>query len=448
MKIYNTLSGKIEELKPIKPKEIKLFVCGITTQDSVHIGHAKTYCQFDFIVKYLRHKGYNIFYLQNITDIDDRIIQRAKEEKTNFRKVSDKFEKEYFDGMAALKVDSVTKYARATDYIPQIVKQVKTLIKKGFAYKIDDGYYFDLSKFPDYGKLSKRTSQTEEDSVSRIDESVNKKNKGDFCLWKFSKKDEPSWETELGEKGRPGWHIEDTAITENFFGVQYDIHGGARDLIFPHHEAEIAQMESASGKKPLVRYWMHTGFLNVKGKKMSKSKKNFITLKAVLKKYDYRLIRYFFLTNHYRMPIDFNNQILQQSKGALDRLNDFVLNTKQKKDNVDKKLIEKKRLEFYGHLDNDFDTPRAFAILFDFIREANKQGPGEESYKFLEEINSIFDFLTLEQQIPKEILELAQKRERARQQKDFKLSDKIRQEILKKGYQIDDTPEGFKLKKL
>lgn len=447
MKIYNTLSKKIEELSPIKSKEIKLFVCGITTQDSVHIGHAKTYCQFDFIVKYLRHKGYNVFYLQNITDIDDRVIQRAKEQKTNFRKISDKYEQEYLDGMAALKVDSVTKYARATDFIPQIVKQVKALIQKGYAYKIDDGYYFDLSKFNDYGKLSGRTTLGEEDSVTRIDESVNKKNRGDFCLWKFSKKDEPSWKTDIGN-GRPGWHIEDTAITETFFGPQYDLHGGARDLIFPHHEAEIAQMESSSGKKPLVRYWMHTGFLNVKGKKMSKSLKNFITVKDVLKKHDYKLIRFFFLTNHYRMPIDFNDEILEQSKGALDRLNDFALNAKGKKDKVDKKTIEKARKDFYDNLDNDFDTPKAFAALFDFVREANKIGAGDNSYKLLEEINSVFDFLTLKQDIPEDIQKLAQKRQQARENKDFKLSDKLRQEILKKGYQIDDTQDEYKIKKI
>lgn len=447
MKIYNTLSKKIEEIKPIKNREIKLFVCGITTQNYVHIGHAKTYCQFDFIVKYLRHKGYKVFYLQNITDIDDRVIQKAKEEKTNFRKISDKYEKEYLEGMAALKINSVDKYARATDYIPQIVNQVKTLLDKGYAYKIDDGYYFDLSKFPDYGKLSGRTTLGEEDTVTRIDESVNKKNKGDFCLWKFSKKDEPSWERDLGF-GRPGWHIEDTAITETFFGPQYDIHGGARDLIFPHHEAEIAQMEAASGKKPLVRYWMHTGFLNVKGKKMSKSLHNFITVKDILKKYDYRLIRFFFLINHYRMPIDFNDEILKQTKSALDRLNDFAINSKGKQDKVDKKQVEKAREQFYECLDNDFDTPKAFATLFDFIREANKQGAGENCYKLLEEINNIFDFLTLKQEIPKEIEELAQKRQQARVSKDFKLSDKLRNQILKKGYQIDDTPGGFILKKI
>ena len=209
-----------------------------------------------------------MFYLQNITDIDDKIIQRAKEQKITPKKLAKNFERIYYEDMKALHNNAVTKYARATDYIPQIISQIKTLIKKDYAYKLKDGYYFNIKKFKEYGKLSGRTILEAEDAVTRIDDSLNKKNKGDFCLWRFSKKGEPEWNSEFG-KGRPGWHIEDTAITENFFGPQYDIHGGALDLIFPHHEAEIAQMEASSGKKPFVNYWIHTGFLNIKGKKMA-----------------------------------------------------------------------------------------------------------------------------------------------------------------------------------
>ena len=204
------------------------------------------------------------------------------------------------------------------------------MIKKSYAYKISDGYYFNISKFADYGKLSNRTVLGAEDAISRIDESMEKKNKGDFCLWKFSKPDEPSWNTELGV-GRPGWHIEDTAITESQFGPQYDIHGGARDLIFPHHEAEIAQMESASGKKPLVRYWLHTGFLNVDSQKMSKSLGNFITVRDALKKYDYRVLRFFYITSNYRSPIDYSEKSLEGAKNSLERLNDFVERSGQKR---------------------------------------------------------------------------------------------------------------------
>ena len=274
LKLYSTLSRKREIFKSIKKGKVNLFVCGPTVYDYAHLGHAKTYIQFDIIVKYLRYKGYKVFYLQNITDIDDKIIKRANEEKVDWKEIVKKYKEEYLEDMKNLGVDSIDKYANATDYIPEIISQVKRLIDKGIAYKISDGYYFDLTKFKEYGKLAKRKTEQAEDAVSRIDENPEKRNKGDFCLWKFKKENEPFWESELGE-GRPGWHIEDTAITEKELGSQYDIHGGGLDLIFPHHEAEIAQMESISGKKPLVRYWMHIGFLKTKNRKMSNSSGNF-----------------------------------------------------------------------------------------------------------------------------------------------------------------------------
>ena len=334
LKLFNTLSRKKEIFKPIKDKKVHMFVCGPTVYDFMHIGHAKTYIQFDVIVKYLRFRGYNVFYLQNITDLDDKIIKRAKEEKIDPLELAHKFERYYHEDEKKLGINSITKYARATDHIRQIVKQTKTLIKKDYAYKVSDGYYFDIKKFKDYGKLSKRTVLSAEDAVSRIDEGIEKKNKGDFCLWKFSKPNEPSWDTELG-KGRPGWHIEDTAITETYFGPQYDIHGGARDLIFPHHEAEIAQMESASGKKPLVRYWLHTGFLNVGGQKMSKSLGNFITVGDALEKYNAKTLRFFYIGSHYRSPINFTEKALEKAKNGLERLNDFVKHIKTgKKDDL------------------------------------------------------------------------------------------------------------------
>jgi cysteinyl-tRNA synthetase len=447
IRIYSTLSRKKEILKPIKGKDIKFFVCGITPYDSPHIGHSKTYVQFDFIVKYLRFKKYNVFYLQNITDIDDRIIEKSKLEKKNWREIPDKYVKIFLQNMEDLHIDSVSKYAPATDYIKDIISQVKTLIKKGYAYKIEDGYYFDLSKFPDYGKLSGRTTTDAESAITRIDDSLSKKNKGDFCLWKFSKENEPSWPADIGS-GRPGWHIEDTAITEHFFGPQYDMHGGARDLIFPHHEAEIAQMESASGKKPLVKYWIHTGFLNISGTKMSKSLGNFITISDLLKKYDYRLLRFFYITKQYRTPIDFSYDLIDQSKTALDRLNEFVNNSKGKKSKLKKALLSNAKKDFYAALDDDFDTPKAFSVLFDFVREANKQGPNDDCYKFMKEINSFLDIFNFdEQEIPKEIVELAKKRLEARKNKDFKLSDELRSQAIDKGYIIEDSDNGFKVKK-
>lgn len=445
--ISNTLSRKKEVLKPLKGKKINLFVCGITPYDYPHIGHSKTYVQFDFIVKYLKHRKYNVFYLQNITDIDDRIIEKAKSENKFYKEISNFYSAIFLKNMKSLHVDSIDKYAYATDYIPQIVAQVKTLVKKGYGYKINDGYYFDLSKFQEYGKLSGRITEDAESAVTRIDDSKDKRNKGDFCLWKFSKQNEPFWDTELG-RGRPGWHIEDTAITEHFFGPQYDMHGGARDLIFPHHEAEIAQMEAASGKKPLVKYWLHTGFLNIGGQKMSKSLKNFITIEDMVKKYDYTQIRFFFLTKHYRTPIDFTFELMNQSNNALDRINDFIINSKRKKASLKKSIITKTKKEFYEALDDDFDTPKAFSILFDFIREANKKGPNNECYIFFKEINVFLDVFNLEKiEVPTNIKELAEKRNEARKNKNFKLSDDLRKQIDSLGYIIEDKPDSYSIKK-
>jgi len=407
LRVHNTLTRKKEVFKP-KGKNVKFFVCGITPYADSHIGHAKTYVQFDFIVKYLRYRGFDVFYLQNVTDIDDKILVRAKTTKTEWKKISRKFEKAFMANMKALRVDSIDTYARATDHIPEIVSQVQRLQEKKHAYEIEgDGIYFDLSTVKDYGKLSGRKGTEAEDAVTRIDESVKKRNKGDFCLWKYSKKDEPSWDTAVG-KGRPGWHIEDTAITEKFLGQQYDVHGGARDLIFPHHEAEIAQMEAISGKKPFVTYWLHTGFLNVKSEKMSKSLGNFITIKDILKTYTPAEIRYFFLGAHYRSPIDFSEKLIDQSKSALQSINDFVLRCKGKEDEIPGSLLEETKKKFVAAMDDDFDTVKALAVVHDFMREVNKHDGGQKVYNFMVDIDNIFGILSLkEESIPKEVQKLS-----------------------------------------
>jgi len=448
LKIYNTLTKKKEIFSPRQDKKINFFVCGPTVYNYMHIGHAKTYIQFDVIVKYLRHIGYNVFYLQNITNIDDKIIKSGKEKNIEPLKLAEQFEEYYHQDEKKLGISAVNKYARATDYIAEIVKQIKTLLEKGYAYKTSDGYYYDIKKFSDYGKLSGRTSLETGDSVSHIDESIDKKNHNDFCLWKFSKTNEPSWETEIGA-GRPGWHIEDTAITGTIFGPQYDIHGGAQDLIFPHHEAEIAQMEGASGKKPMVKYWLHTGFLKTNGVKMSKSLKNFTTVREILEKYDYQTIRFFYLNSHYRSPIDFNDNSLNSAKEGLEKINNFIQKIKKSSPDSNLKIVEKTEADFSEAMDNDFDTVRALAVIFDFIKKSYKKDiiGGKKTYQLFKKINDIFDIFNFSESIiPSEILGLAQERQKLRQQKKWSEADQVRQKIDKLGFKVEDTPDGFIVK--
>ncbi len=433
MKLYNTLTRKIEEFVPINPPRVKMFVCGPTVYDFAHIGNAKTYTQFDFMVRYLRFRGFDVRYVMNITNIDDKIIKRSRERKMDWEKLANEFEKAFLEDMQAMHNTAVSQYAQATKYMDQIVKQVKILVKKGFGYQTSDGIYFDNKKFPNYGRLSGRTKADHDAGVSRIDESHDKKNKNDFCLWKLSEPGEPFWETELG-RGRPGWHIEDTAITETLLGQQYDIHGGAIDLIFPHHEAEIAQMESASGKSPLVRYWLHGAFLNMNASKMSKSRGNFTSMRDALEKYGYRLLRFFFISNHYRTTLEWSENSLEQSKNALQRLDDFTLKiNKGLKDDFE--TVNKLRGEIIENLDNDFDTPKAIALIFSFIRGFRG---GENTLKLFLELNSLFDFFIFEKEIPEEIKKLLDERESARKNKDFKTADGIRDMIKDKGYDVSD----------
>jgi cysteinyl-tRNA synthetase len=453
MKIYNTLTKKKETLE-VKER-INLFVCGPTVYDYPHLGHARTYVSFDAFVKFLR-KTNDVFYLQNITDIDDKIIQRAEETETSPTILAKRFEEEYLKDMELLSVNSVTKYARATDYIKEIISQTERLLEKDFAYVLEDGIYYDILKFKDYGKLSGRTTAQAEDGTTRIDENVKKKNKGDFCIWKFSKNNEPEWDSPWG-KGRPGWHIEDTAISEKFFGVQYDVHGGGRDLMFPHHEAEITIMEAVSGKVPFVRYWMHTGFLTVQGVKMSKSLKNFTTIRDFTEKHSPRILRFLILKSHYRSPFDYDEEKTAQAIQELKKIDQFIANLKE--NNTKEEITKDYREKITQALNDDFNTPVAIATLFSFITKANLKIDKlnkEEVETFLKEIDSIFNFiyatkeetlLSYEENIPEEIKTLVDEREEAREKKDFKRADDIRKEIEKRGYLVEDTKDGFKIKK-
>lgn len=465
LKIYNTLSGKKEEIVPLKGKKINLFVCGPTVYDFIHLGNARTVIILDCFAKYLKSLGFKVFYLQNITDIDDKIIARAKEKGVTPKDLAEAFLQEYFTTMKALNITSVQKYANATEYIPEIISQVERLQEKGFAYKLEDGIYFDISRFSDYGKLSGRTALAAEDSVSRIDYSKNKKNRGDFCLWKFETPGEPSWPSPFGA-GRPGWHIEDTAITEAFFGPQYDIHGGGQDIMFPHHEAEVTQMESLSGKAPLAKYWMHVGLLTIGGQKMSKSLNNFVMANDFLKRYPYQQLRFWIAKNLWHSPLDYSDSTMIEVKTALEKIEEFLRKLKGVKrvSSIASKEItqatKKAHDAFYESLGDDFNTPKAFAVIFELIKVMNgfldkdalSKKQAKELFTFFKEINKIFDIIDFKKltkaSIPAEVTRLVKEREAHRKVGEFEKADTARVEIEKYGYVVKDTKEGPVVQKM
>jgi len=453
--VYNTMTRQKEELI-IDNNRIKLFVCGPTVYDYSHIGHARTYIAFDVIVRYLKHSGYSVFYLQNITDIDDKIINRAKERNVDPLELSHKFEEEYLKDMELLNVKNVNFYARATEHMDEIIAQVQTLIDKGYAYDTETGVYFDVSKFEGFGKLSNR--KLDDLQNVRIAVDSTKKDPKDFALWK-KQDEEPYWDSPWG-KGRPGWHIEDTAITESYFGPQYNIHGGGLDLIFPHHDAEIAQMEAASGKEPLVECWMHTGFLNVRGEKMSKSLGNFITIKELLKLYSPEVYRFFVLSTHYRSPIDFSDEILKQAENSLKRIQNsgkllMELSKSTSLPDEDEsnfaEEVDSFRENFFAAMDNDFNTPIALSHIFDFTHKLNKQLANQSltneviesivsTFKEIEEILG-FNIVSLDSSSDSSdaVLDILKDvREELRADKNWDLADKIRDELSDIGISLED----------
>ncbi len=454
IKVYSTMTRQKEELK-VTNNKIKLFVCGPTVYDYSHIGHARTYISFDVIVRYLKHEGYSVFYLQNITDIDDKIIKRAKENNEDPLELSHRFEKEYLKDMETLNVSNVNFYARATEHMNEIINQIQDLIDKGYAYDTETGVYFDVSKFEDFGKLSNRNLDDLQNTRIQIDST--KKDPKDFALWK--KQDEqPYWESPWGN-GRPGWHIEDTAITEAYFGPQYDIHGGGLDLIFPHHDAEIAQMEASSGKEPLVEYWMHTGFLNVSGEKMSKSLGNFITIKELLEIVTPEVYRFFVLSTHYRSPIDFSEDTLKQAENSLKRIQNTgkIIIDKLTEDNLPEGKVLDEDLElfkeeFFNAMNNDFNTPIALSNLFDFTHKINKAISSNEvsrntlnniveTFKDIESILG-FDIIVgddMVSDVSGDLLNIITEiREDLRSKKDWDLADKIRDELANLDITLED----------
>ncbi len=458
LKVYNTLTKKVEEFHPIHEKEnrVYMFVCGPTVYDSPHVGHARSYISYDVIAKYLRYKGWSVFYIQNITDIDDKIIKRAREEKKSWKEIARKYEKEYLEVMKILGVNSVNLYARATEYVPEIISQVKRLLERGYAYETEDGIYFDITKFPEYGKLS---GQNLKDLLAgaRVEVNENKKHPYDFALWKKAKPGEPSWDSPWG-KGRPGWHIEDTAIAERYLGQQYDIHGGGMDLIFPHHECEIAQMEAISGKKPYVRYWLHNGFVEVNGEKMSKSLKNFWTVKDVLKEIRPEALRYFVLSTQYHSPIDFSIEAIKDSEKAWESLARMIRKIKKiKRKGGIREEFEQKIREFEERwereMDNDFNTPGAIAVLHElssFVNKEFEKMSSEEANLTLDTIKKWDSVLTLfdkvinekEEKIVEKLMEaIIGIRKKLREKKEYELADLIRSKLKEIGIELNDKGE-------
>ncbi len=454
MKVYNTLTREKEDFVPIHKNRVNMFVCGPTVYDMPHIGHARTYVAFDAIARYLRYKGYQVFYLMNITDIDDKMIQRANERGIAVKELARQYTDAFMQDMEALGVTSVNLYANATDYIDEIIWQVKTLIEKGYAYESNGSVYFEVNKFKGFGKLS-RQKMDELKAGARVELDENKRNPEDFALWKAHKEGEPWWESPWG-KGRPGWHVEDTAITFTYFGEQYDLHGGAQDLIFPHHESEIAIAESISGKEPFVKYWLHTGFLNLKGEKMSKSLGNVLTIREMTKRYLADTLRFYFLYTHYRSPIDFSFDDLEETHRALTGMKRNAQDLREIAKSAEPDMSEavKFRERFIEVMDDDFNTREAIANLFSLFNEANKHRDNPALVagylKVAGEIANVLGIRLFTVQSggkEKEILQiLLDLREQARENKDWATSDYIRDRLKEIRIIIEDTREGQKVR--
>jgi cysteinyl-tRNA synthetase len=450
MKIYDTLSREKKEFLPMEGRRVKLFVCGPTVYDYSHIGHARTYVFFDTMASYLRYKGYHVFYLQNITDIDDKIINRGRNEKRDPLDISLEFMLHYFNDMRSLRVDSVNIYAPATYFIDRIIDQIQRLYDLGYAYETDDGVYYDVSRFREYGKLSHQSLDMIR-AGARVEVNENKRHPADFALWKKRKEGEPFWESPWGE-GRPGWHIEDTAITEYYFGPQYDIQGGGSDLIFPHHECEIAQMEAVSGKKPMVNYWMHTGLLTIRQERMGKSMGNVINIREILKNVEPELLRYFLLSSHYRSPVDFSYERIDEIRQSWEKIVIAYRKILKKESKEGESFIDdirKYRRMFEDAMDDDFNTPEAISAIQLFVNFINKNMDGmgmgdiEESIKFFNDIDSILKIIPSGRVAEERIIELILSiRKMARERKLYDISDYIREKLRENNINVEDMQEG------
>lgn len=463
IKVYNTLNKKKEEFIPLTPGEVKMYVCGPTVYNFFHIGNGRTFIVFDTIRRYFEYRGFKVDFIQNFTDIDDKMIKKANEEGTTVKKIGDTYIKEYYQDADALNIERATVNPRATEFIGEIIKFVKGLVDKGYAYEVDGDVYFSTKKFQGYGKLS---GQNIEDlqSGARISVDERKKDPMDFAIWKAQKPGEPAWNSPWG-MGRPGWHIECSCMAKKLLGETIDIHAGGSDLKFPHHENEIAQSEALTGE-PFARYWLHSAFVNVNNEKMSKSLNNFFTAREILERYDADVIRFLMLSAHYRQQLNFSEDLLESAKASVERIYNAIGNLENLIDEVSREEMneeEKAYLEslnkykekYIEKMDDDFNTADAITAIFDLIKDTNTNitidSSKELAQKALELIRELGAPLGMFQKSTKgnleeEIEALIAERQQARKDRDFALADKIRDELKDRGIVLEDTPQGVRWK--
>ncbi|QXM07288.1 cysteine--tRNA ligase [Crassaminicella indica] len=460
MKLYNTLTRKKEEFIPIDKNNVKIYACGPTVYNYFHIGNARPFVVFDTLRRYLEYRGYNVKFVQNFTDVDDKIINRANEEGITPKEVSEKYIEEYFKDAKTIGVRKADVHPKVTENIDDIISFVQKLIDRGYAYEVNGDVYFDTSKFKDYGKLSKQSIEDLE-AGARIEVNDVKKSPMDFALWKSQKPGEIAWSSPWG-KGRPGWHIECSVMATKYLGETIDIHAGGQDLIFPHHENEIAQSEACTGK-PFAKYWMHNGYITINNEKMSKSKGNFFTVRDVLKEFDGEVVRFFLLSAQYRNPINFSRELMEQAKNGLERLynaknNLFHLLQNVEERDIDEeekalfKVFEKYREKFIEAMEDDLNTADAIAAVFELVKEINSHVNEKASKEFVQkslelfmELASVLGIATKEQEnLDEEIEKLIEERQQARKNRNFALADKIRDDLKARGIILEDTPQGTK----
>lgn len=430
IQIYDSLQAKKLHLGKEPGETLRMYVCGPTVYDHAHLGHGRSAVAFDVIRRFLEFSGYEVIFVFNTTDIDDKMIKRAAEENLSVAGLAEKMIPEYEMDYDLLDVKAPTHNPKATEHIEEMIEIIEELEKKDCTYQLEDGIYFDITKFPEYGKLSHQKLD-ELEAGARVEERKDKRNHQDFVLWKFKKESEPFWSSPWGD-GRPGWHIECSAMSKTLLGDTFDIHGGGLDLKFPHHECEIAQSKSASGKE-FARIWMHNGYITVNEEKMSKSLGNFFTLKEIFEKYDPRVVRFFLLSSHYRSPIEYSLDLLEQARQTLKHLDDFYLRNKDGSDKVDEELIK----AVSKKMANDFDTAGALAVIFEWMNNIPNHVTAT-----LNKLNEFLSIFPIDFELTKEQKALMTEREKARTEKDFERSDQLRNDLAKLGVEVEDTSEG------